>query len=68
MALKHFALVSFFALAACTTSAISLRNPSTGQTAKCGPYLLDGLGSNSQALRESKCVDDYQRQGFVRAP
>lgn len=56
-----------FALSGCGET-IKLRNQSTGQTATCGPYMLDGLGSNSQEQREARCISDYQRQGFERMP
>jgi len=56
------------ALACCTTSAINLRNPATRQTAKCGPYYIDAIGSHAQADREARCIDDYHRQGFERVP
>lgn len=56
-----------FVLAACS-SAIKLRNPATGETATCGPYMLDSLASDSQAQREARCLSDYQRQGFQRVP
>jgi hypothetical protein len=55
------------ALGACT-DAVVLRNAMTGQTAKCGPYVMDSAFSDSQAQREARCVSDYQRQGFERAP
>lgn len=55
------------ALAACTAP-VQLRNPATGQTASCGPYMLDSLGSDSQAEREARCISDYQREGYERVP
>lgn len=54
------------ALGGCTAG-IQLRNPSTGALASCGPYMLEGFGQpSSVAQREARCLDDYQRQGFVR--
>ena len=55
------------ALAGCTT-AVKLRNPATGATASCGPYYVDSGFSNAQAERESRCISDFQRQGFERVP
>ena len=52
-------------LTACT-SAIELRHPDTGQTATCGPYNTVGFAGIANAQREAKCIDDYQRQGYVR--
>lgn len=54
-------------LIGCSES-IKLRNASTGQTAACGPYMLDAVGSNSEEQREARCISDYQRQGFERMP
>jgi hypothetical protein len=57
------------ALIGCTTSAVTLKNPATGQTAQCGPYLVEGVGQpGSVAQREARCIDDFQNQGFVRQP
>lgn len=61
-------VVACTAVAACT-DAIKLRNPATGATAQCGPYMLEGLGQPaSVAQRETRCLDDYERQGYVRVP
>jgi hypothetical protein len=55
-------------IGACT-SAVKLRNPATGETASCGPYLMEGLGQPaSVADREARCISDFQRQGFQRVP
>jgi hypothetical protein len=69
MVRKHLILVFFALTVAGCTSAINLRNPATGATAQCGPYQLEGLGQPaSVAERERRCLDDYQRLGFQRAP
>ena len=49
------------------TSAISLRHQD-GRKVECGPFWADGALGRQAAWREAKCVDDYQRQGFVRVP
>lgn len=60
-------LILLATLAACTEG-IKLRNPTTGATAQCGPYMLEGVGQPaSVADREARCLDDYRQQGFVRA-
>lgn len=65
--MKSIFLAALLALAACT-SAVHLKNPATGQTAQCGPYMLEGLGQPaSVASREARCLDDFERQGYVRA-
>jgi hypothetical protein len=53
------------ALGGCTQS-IVMRNPTTGATAKCGPYLLTTAQRYASTVRESLCVEDFQRQGYVR--
>jgi uncharacterized lipoprotein YajG len=55
-------------LAGCSTAPVKLVNQKTGQTAQCGPYYSDGWENMETAYREARCIDDYQRQGFVRAP
>jgi len=53
-------LVAF--LGACTAmDTVHLRNPATGQTAQCGPFMAD-LGE------PRACLDDYAKQGFERVP
>jgi hypothetical protein len=59
------AVVVFCLLACGCTSAVKLRNAATGATATCGPYYID---SGAHAEREARCISDYQRQGFERAP
>jgi hypothetical protein len=64
------AAIAGICLLACgCTEAVKLRNPVTGATATCGPYMLEGLGQPaSVAEREARCINDYQRQGFEREP
>ncbi len=50
------------------TSAVTLRHPQTGQSAKCGPYYSLGGYYNAATLRERTCVQDFQRQGYERIP
>jgi hypothetical protein len=49
-------------LGACTAmDTVHLRNPATGQTAQCGPFMAD--------LGEPRgCLDNYAKQGFERVP
>jgi hypothetical protein len=61
------ALVLLCAVLTGCSSAIQLRHPD-GRTAQCGPYHV-GAGMQYQlAQREARCLDDYERQGFVRVP
>ena len=55
------------ALTACT-SAVALRHPATGAVATCGPYYTVGLYAFAASERERQCTQDYQRQGYQRAP
>jgi hypothetical protein len=43
-----------------------MKNPATGQVVACGPYYIGGMGV--QAAAERGCIEDYQRQGYVRVP
>lgn len=62
-------LIPAVALAACTTTQpVYLRNPQTGETASCGPYNYDPVTANVALSRETRCISDYQRQGFERTP
>lgn len=56
------ALLSF-ALAACSPTAIVLRNPKTGEIVECKsdlPLLLSVMGD------VEKCAADYRQSGFVQ--
>ncbi len=56
-------------LAACmpfATKPVFLKHPQTGETAQCGPYKYRDLTATAVALREEKCISDFQRQGYVR--
>lgn len=55
-------------LSGCTTTAVILRHPMTGKTASCGPYDARPLSLMGSALRETQCIQDFQRQGYERAP
>jgi hypothetical protein len=63
-----FLVAACLLVAGCTTSAVEMRNPLTGQVAKCGPYGFGlAFGGLHTAERERGCIADYQRQGFERA-
>jgi hypothetical protein len=47
---------------------VYFRNPATGQVVACGPYKLMGTSGPPSSNAERSCIDDYQRQGFVRVP
>ena len=65
-----FSLV--FLVAACASSeVVYLKNPQTSQTVQCGPYTKYGNipAANETTLQELRyCVNDYQRQGYIRVP
>jgi hypothetical protein len=59
----------------CASEDITLRNPKTGQTATCpGGNYEHGLIAWRTKLNQTakdlqmRCLDDYQRQGYERAP
>jgi uncharacterized protein YceK len=60
--MRLFAIVVICLVMSSCTSAVKLRNPTTGETAKCGPYFAVGI------IDRDQCLKDYERQGFVRAP
>lgn len=51
---------------------VRLRNPSTGEIATCkGGYYSHGLiGMANQTDKDiqMRCLDDFERQGYVRVP
>jgi hypothetical protein len=60
--------ITGIALPACTDP-IKLKNAATGQIAQSGPYASDMIaGGDAQAQRERECIQDFQRQGYERAP
>ena len=65
----RFLLCLTLVLVGCTDP-VKLRNTATGQTVECGPYYtgLDGGIGKGIPAREAQCINDYQRQGFERAP
>lgn len=55
-------------LLGCSTEAVYLKHPN-GSVVQCGPYDTTVAGHEVMAaMRERSCLDDYQRQGFVRVP
>jgi hypothetical protein len=55
-------------LTACGTDPVYLKH-SDGRVVQCGPYSTAIAGEAEVALiRERGCIDDYQRQGFLRVP
>lgn len=59
-------------LAACTTPATALRNPSTGQVVTCGGNTASSIaggavGYSIQRGADDRCVANYVQQGFVRS-
>jgi len=57
------------ALCACSTPRTVMKNPETGQIARCGGSatgsLVGGvLGYHIQKSNDNKCVAEYAKQGF----
>ena len=69
---KAIIIALTFLIAACTTSEfVYLKNLETGETLKCGPYTMYGVGTGaiSATLRELRyCIDNFKTQGYVRVP
>ena len=53
-------------LAACATEPVFLKHTRSGRTAQCGPYGYTSYTATAAALREEKCINDFQRQGYIR--
>lgn len=65
--MRYLTLVGLcVALAGCS-SPVVMRN-AMGMTANCGPYPALGINGIVGAERERQCIQDYQRQGYERAP
>lgn len=66
--MKYALLLTVLLLAGCSTEAVYLKHPN-GSVVQCGPYDTTVAGHEVMAaMRERSCLDDYQRQGFVRVP
>lgn len=64
---RGFLVALCLAVSACSAP-VTMRNPTTGQTAQCGPYGFGlAFGGAQLAAREGQCINDFQRQGFERA-
>ncbi len=62
-------VVLVLAAAGCApTENAYMKNPATGQVVTCGPYVMRIDYANAMAAMERGCVEDYQRQGYVRVP
>jgi len=57
-------LVAVGVLAGCHTT--YLKHPRTGETVQCGPYSTGGMAAGPNAVRENKCINDFQRMGYIR--
>ncbi len=58
-------LIAVGILAGCSNTTY-LKHPTTGETVQCGPYPSSGLAAEGGAIREIKCVNDFQQMGYVR--
>lgn len=64
--MKKLILIGVLLLAGCS-SAITMKNPRTGETAQCGPYAVAGIAAMATPQREAQCIQDFKEQGYVRA-
>ena len=62
--MKQILLLLPLLLTACTAD-VTMRHPD-GRVASCGGYPIGIMVQG--ANRERGCIDDYARQGFLRAP
>jgi hypothetical protein len=62
-------LVLSLAVGACAqTDPVHLKHPQTGQEVTCGPYPFYPLRASAGAQQESQCIQDFEKQGFLRLP
>lgn len=65
--MRYSFILAALLLAGCAEP-VYLKHPD-GRTIQCGPFDRDFTSTaESAAIRERGCVDDYQRQGFIRVP
>jgi hypothetical protein len=50
------------------TDRVELENPQTGQVVACGPYADFALRATANVTQLSQCIQDFEKQGFVRQP
>lgn len=56
-------------LSACSTEAMYMRNPKTGQVATCGNHSLAfPIYATIASTHDKECVQDFKEQGYVRVP
>ena len=59
-------------LGGCTmVSSVALRHPQTGQTVRCEGYQYWNISTREaqeQDREQQRCIEAYERQGFVLAP
>ena len=50
-------------------SGVTLLHPQTGHTARCEGYWnwnIDTRKAQAEEARQQRCIEDYERQGYVR--
>lgn len=47
---------------------VRLRHPTIGTTVQCGPYSYVPATQDVAVASMTRCIDDYQKQGYVRVP
>jgi len=62
------ALVLVLFVLGCATEVVKLRHPGTGEAVQCGPYVYTGPVAHVAINSLNRCLDDYQRQGYMRVP
>ena len=66
------ALLAVLSLLSACAEDVRLRNPATGEIATCkGGYYshgLIGMANQTDKDLQMRCLDDFERQGYVRVP
>lgn len=64
--LSLLVLLSSLTFAGCSIAEVTLRHSTTGATVHCGPFSYVGATQGVAVASMNRCLDDYQRQGYVR--
>ena len=64
-------LVLLFLFGGCTVvSSVALRHPQTGETVRCEEYWylsIQTQKAHEEEARRQRCIEEYERQGYVLA-
>lgn len=65
------ALLTLLFVGCTMVSSVALRHPQTGQTVRCEGYQYWSVSTRQaqeQERERQRCIEDYERQGYVLVP